>query len=215
MNATACEGGGRRRRAAAALAGLLAVSCAASGSSPSAVRGITEDPPARLPRVVLTDTAGAPFDLAARARGRLTYLVFGYTSCPDVCPTQMAALAVALRGVPAGVRERVLVVFVTTDPDRDTPQALREWLDRFDPAFVGLRGTPEQVHAAERQAGLPESAREERPDGAAGTYGVAHAAKILAYTPDGLAHVSYLDGTSAADIGHDIPLLLRGRPTDG
>lgn len=88
---------------------------------------------------------------------------------------------------------------------------LRQWLDRFDPAFVGLRGAPEEVHAAERQAGLAESAKEGSP----GAYSVAHAAKILAYTPDGLAHVSYLDGTSAADIRHDLLVLVRGWPARG
>lgn len=211
MSATSSRWQATRRAVVGTLvvlvAAFLGASCASTGSAGPQVRGVIEDPPARLPRVVLTDTAGRPFDLAAGARGRLTYLYFGYTSCPDACPTQMAALAMALRGVPAEVRTRVLVAFVTTDPARDTPAVLRAWLDRFDPAFVGLWGTPEQIHSAERQAGLPESAREAQPDG---TYSVAHAAKVLAYTSDGLAHLSYLDGTSAADIRHDLLVLVKG-----
>lgn len=176
---------------------------------------MVQEPPAPLPSVVFTDTSGRPYDLRAGAQGRVTFLVFGYTSCPDVCPTEMATLASALRGAPRDVRARVRVVFVTTDPQRDTPEVLRAWLDRFDPSFVGLRGSLEQVHAAERQAGLPESAIEapggsHGHDGAPSGYTVAHAARILAYSADGLAHLSYLDGHTAADVRHDLALLVRG-----
>jgi protein SCO1/2 len=203
--------GCRARRLAAAAALLLAAACGGAGGAGS-LRGVVEEPPARLPSAILTDTSGAPYDLRA-GTARLTFLVFGYTSCPDVCPTNMATLAAALRGVPAGVRRRVRVVFVTVDPARDTPAVLRAWLDRFDPTFVGLRGSPEQVHAAEREAGLPESVVE--PAGAGDAASVAHAAQVLAYTADGLAHVSYLEGHTAADIRHDIGILLRGWPPRG
>lgn len=200
---------------AAAVLSLALGACGRGGAGQPALRGVVEEPPARVPAVTLTDTSGAPYDLRAAARGRVTFLVFGYTSCPDVCPTNMATLAAALRGVGDDVRERVRVVFVTVDPARDTSEVLRAWLDRFNPSFVGLRGTPDQIHAAERQAGLPESAIETPPedrghDGAPSGYTVAHAARILVYTPDGLAHLSYLDGHTAADIRHDLAILVRG-----
>ncbi len=94
------------------------------------------------PQLVLADTSQQRFDLARRPRGELTLLFFGYTHCPDVCPTTMADLAAARRRLPAAQRDRVRVVFVTVDPRRDTPAVLRAWLDQFDPTFTGLVGGP-------------------------------------------------------------------------
>src|SRR5215475_16013449 len=82
-------------------------------------RGLKLDPPQPRPTFTLRDTEGRPFDFAARTRGRPTFLYFGYTHCPDICPTAMADVAAALRGVSASVRRTVQVVFVTTDPARD------------------------------------------------------------------------------------------------
>jgi protein SCO1/2 len=153
------------------------------------------------PEFTLTDTAGRPYDFAAETRGRLTLLFFGYTSCPDVCPIHMATLAGALDqpGVPEPV-----VVFVTTDPERDTPEHLRDWLDNFSPGFVGLRGTPEQIRAAEVAAQVPPSMR---GTGEGDDYEVGHAAQIIAYTPDDEAHVVYPFGVRREDWIADLPRL--------
>jgi protein SCO1/2 len=153
------------------------------------------------PDFTLTDTAGRPYDFAAETRGRLTLLFFGYTSCPDVCPIHMATLAGALDqpGVPEPV-----VVFVTTDPERDTPEHLRDWLDNFSPGFVGLRGTPEQIRAAEIAAQVPPSMR---GTGEGDDYEVGHAAQIIAYTPDDEAHVVYPFGVRREDWITDLPRL--------
>jgi protein SCO1/2 len=159
-------------------------------------------PPNVEPRVVLTDTDGRRYDLRREGDGKVTLVYFGYTHCPDVCPTTMADIAEALRQSTAGVRRRVRVVFVTVDPHRDRLPVLRRWLDNFDTGFVGLRGTLRQVIAAQRAAGLPVSkvARDGKT--------VEHAAQVIAYTPDHIEHVLYFDGPSTIDdLRHDLPIL--------
>src|SRR5215472_2063736 len=83
-------------------------------------RGGLVTPPLPKPRFVLTDTSGARFDFWQNTQGYLTLLFFGYTYCPDQCPMHMANLATALKKLPAGTVEQVKLVFVTTDPERDT-----------------------------------------------------------------------------------------------
>src|SRR6476646_10725386 len=84
-------------------------------------RGGIVTPPLPKPRFVLTDTSGAPFDFWNRTRGLVTLLFFGYSNCPDQCPMHMANLGVALKKLPPGIADTVKLVFVTTDPARDTP----------------------------------------------------------------------------------------------
>jgi protein SCO1 len=153
------------------------------------------------PEFTLTDTSGRPYDFAAETRGRLTLLFFGYTSCPDVCPIHMATLSAALDepGMP-----EPQVVFVSTDPERDTPEHLRDWLDTFSEDFVGLRGTPEDIRAAEVAAQVPPSMR---GTGQGDDYEVGHAAQIIAYTPDDQAHVVYPFGVRREDWMTDLPRL--------
>jgi protein SCO1 len=177
----------------------------AATKSKSALRGLVPQPLPRKPNFVLTDTAGQPFRFARATRGKLTLLYFGYTHCPDACPTTMADIGAALHSQPASVRARVDVVFVTVDPRRDTRHVLRAWLDHFDRSFIGLTGGRAQVVAAERAAGVPLAPPEKQK----GTnYAVAHSTLVLAYSPDGLAHVVYSQGFHARDYAHDIPLLL-------
>ncbi|MGH8970657.1 MAG: SCO family protein, partial [Actinomycetes bacterium] len=147
----------RRIRRRAPIVGLVTVTLlltgCASGTATtrdSGFAGVVQRPPLHRPAFALTDTAGRPYDFAARTRGTLTLLYFGYTRCPTECPTTLATVASALRGMPAAQRQQVTLVLVSTDPARDTRPVLREYLHRFDPAFVGLTGTPAQVAAAER-----------------------------------------------------------------
>jgi protein SCO1/2 len=180
---------------------VASVSTPASGS---AFRGATFVQPHPRPSFVLTDTTGRRYDFAARTRGRPTFLFFGYTHCPDVCPTTMADVASALRGLPAGLRDSVRVVFVTTDPTRDTPATLAAWLANFDAdlrtRFVGLTGPQAEIDAAQRGAGVVLA-----QDG-----GQTHSAQLLLYGPDDLCRVFYLAGASPADIAHDLPLVAKG-----
>ncbi|HEY8547549.1 MAG TPA: SCO family protein, partial [Acidimicrobiales bacterium] len=168
--------------------------------------GVLQEPTPR-PEFTLTDTEGRPFDFAAETKGQLTLLFFGYTHCPDVCPGHLSILsgALAMPGVP-----QPKVVFVTTDPARDTPERLREWLDNFDEDFIGLTGSVEEIAAAERAAFVAGSVRPEAD--ADGEYEVGHAAQILAYTPDDQAHVAYPFGVRRQDWVEDLPRLLEEFP---
>src|SRR5207245_5442656 len=111
-------------------------------------RGGLVAPPLPKPRFVLTDTSGALFDFWSRTLGSVTLLFFGYTYCPDQCPMHMANIGGALKTLPSGVADQVKLVFVTTDPLRDTPVELRRWLDNFDRHFVGRS----EEHTSELQS---------------------------------------------------------------
>src|SRR5438093_11583771 len=116
-------------------------------------RGGLVTPPLPKPRFVLADTAGRPFDFSRETKGYVTLLFFGYTFCPDQCPMHMANLSAALNRLPAGSADQVQLVFVTTDPARDSPQVLRRWLAFFDRRSIGLTGTAETVAAVQRMEG--------------------------------------------------------------
>ena len=176
-----------------------------SASSP--YRGGLVSPPLPKPRFTLTDTAGAAFDFGAKTQGYVTLLFFGYTHCPDMCPMQMHMIGQAFKKLPAAVTDQFKVVFVTTDPARDTPQVMRAWLDNFDKRFIGLTGTDAAIDAAQIAANLsPARKSPVRPDGA---YDVGHAAFVLAYTKDNLAHVIYPVGLDLEDWVHDLPFLAK------
>jgi protein SCO1/2 len=174
-----------------------------SAADPSGLRGVRPDAPYPRPSFTLTDTEGASYDFAARTAGRPTILFFGYTMCPDECPTAMADVASALRKAP-DLRGKVSVVFVTTDPKRDTPSVLHRWLDRFDGSFVGLTGTPAQLSAAQQSAHIPPAT--ETP-GSSGGYDVAHSSLLLGYDANDRARVVYPPGSKVSDIASDLHLL--------
>ena len=206
----------RRLLAAAAVLGTIALSActASSNAAPPAIsvqptpqgtyRGIELDPPQPRPTFTLIDTAGTAYDFAAETRGEPTLLYFGYTHCPDVCPTTMADIAAALRGTPEPLRSQVRVVFVTTDPKRDSGKVIAAWLRNFDPdlprKFVGLTGTVAQVDAAQAASKIP----------VASDNGQTHSAEQLLYGSDDYARVAYVSGSSPDDLRHDLPLVARG-----
>ena len=91
------------------------------------------------PDFTLTDQTGHAFSLSGQ-RGHVTVLYFGYTHCPDICPTTLAAIASALRQVGSSADRDIKVAFITDDPERDTPKTLRNYVSLFDPYFMGLDG---------------------------------------------------------------------------
>ena len=168
-------------------------------------RGGPSRRPLPRPKFTHNDTSGAPFDFFAKTQRKLTLLFFGYTHCDDVCPLQMQMIAQALKKMPRDVADRFSVVFVTTDPDRDSPAVLRAWLDHFDKRFIGLTGSQSAVDAAEIAANLPPAKKSAvRPNG---DYEVGHSSFIFTYTKDNLAHVVYPEGVQQEDFIHDLPLL--------
>ncbi|MCU1603857.1 MAG: hypothetical protein JWP46_322 [Modestobacter sp.] len=163
--------------------------------------GLHLQQPYQKPSFTLTDTTGAPYDFAARTGAGPTLLFFGYTNCPDVCPTTMADAMVGLRTVDPAVAAETTVVFVTTDPARDTPPVLGAFLDQFDAdlptQFVGLTGDQGQIEAAQLAAGVP----------LAEDMGKTHSALLLLYGTDGEADVAFDAGNSGRDIAHDLALV--------
>jgi protein SCO1/2 len=128
-------------------------------------------------------------------------LFFGYTNCPDVCPTTMADVAVALRGLDPALVEQVQVVFVTTDPATDTPAVLGEYLARFDAdlpqRFIGLTGDQEAIDQAQLSTGVPLAEEQGR----------LHSSLLLLYGHDDEAHVAFDAGNTARDIADDLRLV--------
>ena len=163
-------------------------------------------PPLPKPKFILTDTSDAPFDFWSETQRYVTLLFFGYTHCPDECPLHMANIASSLQQVSPEVGEQVKVVFVTTDPARDSAPVLRAWLDNFDRRFIGLTGGDAAIAAAQRAAHIPPASKMEHTHR---DYGVNHASFVLAYTKDNQAHVIYPGGVTAVDWTQDLPLLVR------
>ncbi|MCC7195324.1 MAG: SCO family protein [Gemmatimonadaceae bacterium] len=161
------------------------------------------------PSFTLTDTDGKPFDFRARTAGRLTFLMFGYTRCPDVCPVQMANLVTALHQVPPGDRMGIDVIFVSVDPDRDSLPVLRKWLDSFDQSVIGLTGSRAALDSAQRAVGFAPAVVQPAAAGAPDAVEVLHAAPVIAFTADDTAHVMFPFGTRQADWERDIPALLQ------
>jgi protein SCO1/2 len=166
--------------------------------------GVHLTDPYQKPEFTLTDTSGAAYDFADRTGAGPTLLFFGYTNCPDVCPTTMADIAVALRNVDPAVAAETSVVFVTTDPARDTPQVLGDYLGRFDADlptdFVGLTGDQDQIDQAQLAAGVP----------LAQDMGQTHSALLLLYGTDGKADVAFDAENTGADIAHDLAAVAAG-----
>lgn len=162
--------------------------------------------PVPKPAFTFTDSHGKPFRLDSATAGKVTLVFFGYTNCPDICPVHLANLAAVLDKMPDSVQSRVAVVFVTTDPARDSLPVLDAWVHGFDPTFIGLTANDSIVAAAERAMQLPEAVKGVAD--AKGVYGVGHAAAVIAFTRDGEGRVAYPPGTRQREWAHDLPLLV-------
>ncbi len=155
------------------------------------------------PEFTLTDTDGNEFDFVEDTAGTTALLFFGYTNCPDICPPHLAQIAQVLDRPEAPTN--VTVVFVTVDPDRDTPEVIRDFLDQFDRSFVGLTGDHDDIVAAQQAAGVPVAIIDEPDDD--GRYDVGHSGEMRAYAQDGYGYVSFPFGTRQTQFLHDLQLL--------
>ena len=164
-----------------------------------------------------TDITGADFghdlqltDFNGQARklsdfhGKAVVVFFGYTHCPDVCPTTMAELASAMKKLGAEA-DKVQVLFVTADPERDTPEILKQYVTAFDPRFLGLRGTPEQT----AQAAKDFKVLIQKNPGDLANYTVDHSSGTYLYDPQGRLRVYVSYGQGADVFAHDIAALLK------
>lgn len=180
----------------------LLVSACGAGIATGDLQGVVIDPPKPKPAFVLTDTEGNLYDFTVRTEGKTALLYFGYLNCPDICPVHLAQIAEVFDTFPPLARD-IEVVFVSVDPARDKPSAIREYLDAFDSRFVGLTGTLEEVEAAQVSAGLPKAVFVGEGDG----YTVDHAGWVIAFAPDGMNHSIYPFGTRQSQWSNDLQAL--------
>ncbi len=154
----------------------------------------------------LTDTDGQPFSLATDTDKPVTLVFFGYSSCPDICQVVMANIASALTRLDDADRESVDVVFVTTDPKVDTEQHLRDYLDRFDPSFIGLTGDLDTIAAVGKPLAVYVADGERLPSG--GRDLNSHSTQVTAITSDDTSPLLWTQDTSSADLAADLHTLL-------
>lgn len=213
----------RRRRLRLAAIGLVVavgsvtgIVAATAGGGNSSYDGSSLTPSLPRPVTTLTDTSGHPWSLAKQGTGKATLVYFGYTHCPDVCPTTMADVQVALSHLNDDVRSKVQVVFVTVDPAHDPTTRIRTWLDNFDPSFIGLTGPYSDILSmgSTLLAGL--SAKP--PVTVDGKTVVTHGSQLVGLTATGGAPVFWAPSVEGSSPGpglqkqleHDIPLLEKG-----
>jgi len=180
---------------------LLALPCAAA-EGPFHT-GVLE-PPSPAPDFTLRTDEGKPFRLRDW-RGNVVLLYFGYTSCPDVCPTTLAEFAEVKKQLgPAA--QRLRVALVTVDPERDTPKRLRTYTRAFDPTFLGLTGKRDILASVWKAYGV--YVRSHRIPGSLAGYMVDHSATTFVIDADGRLRLAISFGTPLPDIRHDLQLLL-------
>lgn len=153
--------------------------------------------------LALTDHHGTPRKLAD-FKGKAVALFFGYTHCPDVCPTTMDDLSKALR-LMGDDRSQVQVLFVTLDPERDTQEVLAQYVPSFDPGFIGLRGDPATTEQVARDFKL--FYKKQASSGKSG-YTIDHSAGIYVFDKKGALRVFMNHGQKPQDIAHDLKQLM-------
>ncbi|MCB0908104.1 MAG: SCO family protein [Nocardioidaceae bacterium] len=183
--------------------------CGGSDGSLSGLSGIQgyveiPDEPLGPPSGSVTEADGSTWSYDSVPEGSITLLYFGYTSCPDVCPTTMADLAAALRDVDESTRSKIDVQFVSTDPNRDTPAQITRWLEGFDPTFHGGRAEINDVIDAAKVYGIGIDPPQVSDD----DYQVTHGAQLLVLEPGG-GMVGYFQELSGAEAyAKAIPILV-------
>ncbi|MFI6857430.1 SCO family protein [Streptomyces sp. NPDC050416] len=166
------------------------------------------DKPFEKPDLVLTDTQGKKYDLRKETEGKPTLIYFGYTHCPDVCPSTMSNIAVAKKQLPKAEQNELRVVFVTTDPDRDKPAELGKWLKGIDPQFIGLTGDFPTIQAGARTLGISIDPPHKDKNGKIISE---HGTQVIAFSPktDG-GYVLYGEDATVDDYTKDLPKIVKG-----
>jgi len=178
--------------------------CSSANVKAGELHGNVLDPPFTVSKQALTDTAGQPYSLATSTDKKLTLVFFGYTNCPDICGTVMGNLASAMTRLDDRDRDQVDVVFVTTDPERDTGKVLRQYLDRFDKSFIGLTGPIDEIAAVGKSVAVGMG--EKLPTGG---YDVSsHTTQVTGIDSDGEAPIYWSRSTSSLQFAQDIHTLL-------
>lgn len=167
-------------------------------ASRATLQGAAINPPWVAPEINLTDHNGQPFKLSNQ-RGKAVLLYFGYTNCPDECPLTMAHLKLALDALGDRAQD-VQVAMISTDPVRDTPQALKDFMGHFNPSFLGLTGTQQELQKVWMDYGVTVEAG-----------GETHSLYIYVIDPAGNVRETFLPSSEPTQITSDLKLLLKGK----
>jgi len=160
------------------------------------LKGAVISPPWQAPEIQLTDHNGRPFTMSSQ-RGKVVLLYFGYVNCPDECPLTMAHMKLALQSLGERAKD-VQVAMVSTDPARDTPQALKDFMGHFNPTFLGLTGIPTELGKAWQDYGVTVLAG-----------GETHSLFLYVIDPAGDVRETLLPSTEPSEIAADVSLLLK------
>ena len=204
-----------RRRLSVALAPVLATAlatgllagCGASGTLTAGrqMTGSVLDPPFAVDGTALVDGDEAPFSLVDDTDRDLTLVFFGYIRCPDICGTVMSTMASAMTRLSEDERAAVDVVFVTTDPARDTPEAVNDYATSFDPDFIGATGPIRTIIEVARPLGIAVEQGDKLPSGG---YDVTHGTQIVAIDADDDGIAYWSEDVSSAQLAADLQHLL-------
>lgn len=185
------------------LIGLAAVITLMFAQPPS-FRGTSYAEPLPLAAdFVLTKADGTQFRLSDQ-KGKVVLLFFGYTSCPDVCPTTLAEMKMVFDKL-GDKSQDVQVVFISVDPDRDTSEKMQTYVEHFHPSFLGLSGSIQELEPIWNDYSITREAVESES-----AFGVIinHTARVFLVDPQGKMHLTFAYQTPVEDIAHDILLVL-------
>ncbi len=175
-------------------------------AKPASFRGTTfGEPYPQALEFELTRSDGTSFRLS-EMRGNVVLLFFGYTSCPDECPTTMAVLKQVIDQLGEDEVGKVRVLLITTDPEHDTPEMMQAYVDRFNKSFIGLSGSQTELEKIWAEYGI---FREVVKDQSALGYSINHTARVTLIDQQGNLRVSFGLDTPVEDIVHDLKLILK------
>ena len=194
-----------RRAILAVLALVLLAGCDGRSSASGGLTGNRLDPPFTVSPAPLTDTSGRPYSLTKNTDKPLTLVFFGYTHCPDICGVVMANLATAITRLSPSDAARVDVVYITTDPARDTEPVLERYLAHVHPGFIGLTGDLADITAIAKPLGVGVTQGTRLPSGG---YDVTHGTTITGIDSRDRGSVYWSQETSSAQFAADIHTLL-------
>lgn len=195
--------------------GLMVIVIAGAGfgiwnlatEAPHDWRGAAYDPPRTGVDFTLTDQDGERLS-TTELEGKVVLLYFGYTHCPDFCPATLIDFQRVKQAL-GDDADQVAFVMVSVDPERDTPEVLTEYLDYFDPSFIGLTGSEEELAPITQEFGIYASAGDATPQSnGEDVYWVDHSTKTYVLNKDGELAIEYAFGTSAEDITADVEHLI-------
>lgn len=188
---------------------LVMVVWIGAGCSSYEYKGSPLDPPLSVPDFELMADSGQPFRLS-ESDSDITLVFFGYTFCPDVCPLTMADVKQALAQLEPAQQERVQVVFISADPERDTPEVLSKYVDAFNPEFTGLTDDFEKVREVMKPFGA--FAEKEEVENSAAGYLVSHTARLyLLDTQKREILLTYPFGFAPEELVSDLIYLLNDK----